>query len=116
MNIDVTPPPAHLNDDNLASAAWSRVQLRAKRLGIWDDNYDVGLEIVASACSRYLRAAREMNSDDAKRAVLENDVAKLRRELRGWLFDWGWVEDPALIPLDDNGLDPDVVAACAPWN
>jgi len=116
-----TPPPEFMHLNAEGRACFCRVQSRLRAMGKWQEEYVFGLGPVASECALYLRFAREVRAlkdvPPKNMRELEEDVEVTHRLAREGLERY-WVISPERVPLalvNDEGLDADIVALCAPF-
>ena len=113
----VADPPGHLAPP--ARNAWVRLRDLHARCGTWRDIYRLDLDALAHACGWYVEAVAACRAlpsgspvhPDAQRAL---EAGRLRA--RAWLVEWGYLspENLGAARIDDQGLDADLAAICAP--
>ncbi len=115
----MTPEERLRQEDPEAHAAFIRVRSLLRRRGEWRPEFALGLPTAATACSAYLRTAREArreNIDPALRKELEAYAEEQRQIARDALVEFA-VLDPELVRfavVDQEGLDATIARLCAP--
>ncbi len=98
-------PPNHITDP-LERAAWMNLQKAARRAGIWEEPFVIGLELAAGLCARYVRLTGTI--------LPRGEVEETRLLARKQLYDWHFLplNRESIYPLTKSGHDADIFAAC----